>query len=364
MENRNREGLDEYLPDSGLAVYHCDTRGSNEYQDGTPDEHYQCALIQADGKFDLERTTRGGDDGDLFESVDGIALSDGTIPDSKEWDGTDSGLIISDIALSASTIEFRTGEKISENVASGGIIADLIIPDDDPEGVRSHIPITQAGKLVSLKVNVEISHTYRGDLNVRLEAPSGKAVVLHSKKGGHLDNLSLNLNSESFPPFAKLREESIAGDWTLHVSDLLKDDVGRLDSWGIVIEYESVEQLSKGEASPGATIPDADVAGVQSSISIAESGTVKGLSVEVEITHPYRGDLQIELISPSGQRALLRSSTGDSRDNIHETYSEESTPSLRALIGEEAKGNWVLHVRDLAYVDKGTLDRWAITIRR
>ena len=36
------------LTDDGLAVYHCDRNGSNEHQDGTPEDHYQCALLQAD----------------------------------------------------------------------------------------------------------------------------------------------------------------------------------------------------------------------------------------------------------------------------------------------------------------------------
>jgi M6 family metalloprotease-like protein len=362
VENRHQEGLDKHLPDSGLAVYHCDTRGSNEYQDGTPDKHYQCGLIQADGRFDLERTIQDGDDGDLFESVDGVALADDTMPDSKEWDGTDSGLVISEIGASASTIGFSIGRKIDENVVSRSTIADLIIPDKDPKGIRSCIPITQAGKLMSLEVNVEISHTYRGDLKVSLEAPGGETVVLHSKKGGDLNNLSLNLNSDSFAPLAELKGKPIEGDWTLHVSDLLKDDVGRLDSWGVTIVYESVDQLAKGEVSPGAAIPDADAGGVQSFISIAETGIVKRLSVEVDITHPYRGDLQIELISPSGQRALLRSSTGDSRNNIHEIYDKESTPSLKSIAGEQVEGDWGLQVRDLAARDVGILDRWAVMI--
>lgn len=33
IENRTQQGLDTYLPDSGLAVYHCDTLGSNEWQE-------------------------------------------------------------------------------------------------------------------------------------------------------------------------------------------------------------------------------------------------------------------------------------------------------------------------------------------
>lgn len=364
VENRYRKDLDEFLPDSGLAVYHCDTRGSNEYQDGTPDRHYQCALIQADGRFDLEKTTIAGDDGDLFKSIATTALSHETIPDSREWDGTDSGLTISQIGPPGDNIPFCIGDDIPANTVSGGVIADLIIPDDDPAGVRSPIKIAQAGTLVAVKVNVKISHTYRGDLDIRLEAPSGKSINLHSGQGGNLDNLTLCLNSSDFAPLAGLRGESVNGDWTLHVRDLLKDDVGRLDSWDITIEYKPAEKISRAEVCPGKVIPDDDVQGLRSTIHIPDSGKVKGLSVLVEVTHSYRGDLQIELICPSGQRALLRSCDGSSADNLQETYTDASTPSLKALIGEDTKGDWILHIRDLALYDTGTLDRWAITIRR
>lgn len=55
VENRFRLEWDAQLTDDGLAVYHCDRNGSNEHQDGTPVDHYQCALLQGDGREDLER---------------------------------------------------------------------------------------------------------------------------------------------------------------------------------------------------------------------------------------------------------------------------------------------------------------------
>ena len=133
----------------GLAVYHCDTRGSNEFQDGTPDKHYQCALIQADGRFDLERSTRGGDPGDLYGTREGVALSDTSIPDANEWDGTGSGLMISDISAPAGTIAFTSGEIVPKNMVAESVRADLIIPDHLPEGIQSELLVGQAGKLSS-----------------------------------------------------------------------------------------------------------------------------------------------------------------------------------------------------------------------
>ena len=83
--------LDRALPASGLAVYHCDILGSNELQEGTAAKHYQCALLQADGRRDLELNVNQGDGGDLFGQTAGVVLSAESSPHSREWDGRDSG---------------------------------------------------------------------------------------------------------------------------------------------------------------------------------------------------------------------------------------------------------------------------------
>lgn len=99
VENRSNLGLDTALPSGGLAVYHCDIYGSNEWQDGTPSKHYQCALLQADGVESLEHNSRNwGDKGDLYQKVSGVALSYATTPSSRRWDRSDSGLILANIS--------------------------------------------------------------------------------------------------------------------------------------------------------------------------------------------------------------------------------------------------------------------------
>jgi subtilisin-like proprotein convertase family protein len=271
--------------------------------------------------------------------------------------------MISDISAPAGTISFTAGEVVPKNRVVESVRADLIIPDHLPEGIQSELTVNQAGRLSAISVTVDITHTYQGDLNIRLASPSGKTVVLHSDQGGSQDNLHLDLNSNDFEPLAELVGEAVDGRWSLNVADLLKDDVGRLDKWSVTIDYETEDQEYAGEARPEAPIPDFSANGVQSTIPIAGSGSLKSLSVEVDITHTYRGDLQIELISPSGARALVRDNDGDSQDDIREIYTESSTPALKALIGEEIKGDWKLQVRDLAKYDEGTLNRWALIIR-
>ena len=362
VENRSKMDLDQYLPSGGLAVYHCDTLGSNEWQGGSEERHYQCGLLQADGHLDLENNRNRGDAGDLFTEVEGVALSDMTTPSSREWDGTDSGLIISEISAPGDIVSFRVGQAPAALIASGEVRADKLIPDSEPQGISSEIEIGDMGSVKEIGVSVDVSHTYIGDLQVELETPSGKKALLHDRAGEHKDDLRETYTSSKVKALADLKGEAIKGKWKLNIRDLVRQDTGRLNWWRIEIEYEAAAQVTGGEASPNAKIPDNDQTGVESAIPITSSGRLTGMLVKVEITHTYIGDLVVEILAPSGQSAILHSRSGTSKDNLTMSYSTESTAALEVLKGEEIKGNWTLRVKDLAAVDVGTLDKWSLQL--
>lgn len=111
IENRQRTGRDASLPASGLAIWHIDEAGSNENQNMTPTSHYECSLVQADGEFDLERAAMNGvfgDSTDLFHAAGNSRFNDTTTPHSNWWNGTSSGLSISDISNSGPTMTFTS----------------------------------------------------------------------------------------------------------------------------------------------------------------------------------------------------------------------------------------------------------------
>jgi len=112
IENRHAANLDAHLPSSGLAIYHCDTMGSNEWQGGTKDAHYQCGLIQADSHLDLERNINNGDSDDLFCDISGLAISHATSPSSVLWDGSESGFAIKDISADGDIITFEVIDDV------------------------------------------------------------------------------------------------------------------------------------------------------------------------------------------------------------------------------------------------------------
>lgn len=363
VENRGRTGLDAYLPDEGLAVYHCDTRGSNEYQDGTPDNHYQCALLQADGRHDLEMNVNTGDSGDLYDDVPTTALDGETVPDSRTWDGADSGLRIAQVGRVGDRIAFRTGTEVADRVQVAAV-ADLLIPDDTEEGVASALVVGATGTLKALRVTVDITHSYRGDLNVQLVTPSQKRVVLHTKRADPQADLHLDLSSGDFEPLRDLAGEPIQGTWTLEVRDLWEDDQGRLDRWALELELEPRGAVARKEVEAALDIPDAAAQGVTSELVFEDGDPVEDLRVEVDVSHTYRGDLELELIAPGGQRAALRQSNDDHRPDLRAAYDAETTPSLRSLRGVGSAGTWKLHVRDVVAEDTGVLNRWALEIRR
>ena len=249
VENRSKMDLDRGGLSSGLAVYHCDILGSNELQQGTATKHYQCALLQADGERHLELNVNQGDGSDLFGAVAGVALSSKSRPNSREWDGRDSGLVISDISAAGPVIKFRIGAAVAATqTTSGQATPNLAIPDNQPAGVSSKINITKSGTVAAIKVSVNITHTYIGDLRVTLTSPSGKLETLHAQLGGSADNLVATYDSASPGVLAAMLGQPMKGNWVLNVSDRARQDVGRLRNWKIELK----------SASAGSSPPSAD----------------------------------------------------------------------------------------------------------
>ncbi len=110
IENRRPEKRDTFLPSSGLAIWHVDELGDNEYQDMASKKHYECSLVQADGRNDLEKAANLGDAGDLFNNIS-QKLGESTKPNSKWWDGISSGLEITDIGSAGREITFRVASQ-------------------------------------------------------------------------------------------------------------------------------------------------------------------------------------------------------------------------------------------------------------
>lgn len=104
-------------------------------------------------------------------------------------------------------------------------------------------------------------------------------------------------------------------------------------------------------------IPDNDPAGATSEIVVAEGGEITALSVTVDVTHSYRGDLRI-VLSKGERQVVLLDRDGGGADDVHQTFAVDD------FDGQDAAGTWKLTVVDTARVDEGQLTGWSLTISR
>ena len=119
--------------------------------------------------------------------------------------------------------------------------APVDIPDNNAEGITSSIEVADDLQVFGVTTNVDITHTWIGDLRVTLTSPQGTEVVLHDGEGGGADDLVASF------PTASFNGEMAQGTWTLNVSDNAGADTGTLNNWGMTIS-------GVGEAAPAAPV--------------------------------------------------------------------------------------------------------------
>jgi subtilisin-like proprotein convertase family protein len=127
-------------------------------------------------------------------------------------------------------------------------------------------------------------------------------------------------------------------------------------------------------ATPGTTISSSGANLVYDTvINVPDSYTISDVNVTVDISHSWNDDLEIYIISPSGNNIKLSTDNGGNRDDYNNvTFDDASSNSLpngnsnlsgdyrpeEPLAGfnnENSNGNWILRVIDDANNDGGTI---------
>jgi subtilisin-like proprotein convertase family protein len=112
-------------------------------------------------------------------------------------------------------------------------IPDCKFPEDLPDSpgiITSTINVPDSLTIWDTTCEVHITHTWKGDLIVKLKSPAGTDVILHNREGGSDNNIN-----ETYVLTTEFRNQNSVGNWTLEVSDNMWDDVGTLDSWTLTI---------------------------------------------------------------------------------------------------------------------------------
>ncbi|HYE01627.1 MAG TPA: S8 family serine peptidase, partial [Phycisphaerales bacterium] len=148
------------------------------------------------------------------------------------------------------TVNTSTSEQVSfvngipvAIPATGTVSSSIFVPDVRP--------------VQDVNVSISVTHTYVGDLRVRLISPSGKAVVLVLNRGGPGDNFLSTRFDDSAPgpisggsaPFTgTFRPEEVLGDlngdaaqgvWRLEILDSVPLNGGTLLSWQLDLRLEN-----------------------------------------------------------------------------------------------------------------------------
>lgn len=162
--------------------------------------------------------------------------------------GLDNGVPVTSYEASCSTEDI-----VNESAFS--IAPALAIPDqgtiDSALSVGIDLIIQEGG----VKVPIDLTHTYRGDIVLTLQSPAGTIVNLKSSLGSDAGEDVVGIYPDTLAPEVTLDNlvgESALGEWKLSVTDFFELDTGTLNSWGITFLARTPgdEVSSQGASSP------------------------------------------------------------------------------------------------------------------
>ncbi|EKE77018.1 S8 family serine peptidase [Gallaecimonas xiamenensis] len=203
-----------------------------------------------------------------------------------------------------------------------------------------------AGESASFEITVGSISDWEGDVTLSLTTdPALEGASLSASTAQPGDVVTLTVDTTAETPW---------GSYNLTVSG----DNGEMQkevAVSLSILPQGLEDFPFSNANPVA-IPDNSPEGIQSTIDVADAGTVFGVDVGVNISHTWVGDLIVTLVSPSGTEKVLASRSGGSADDLVQNW------NVASFNGEEMQGTWTLVVSDNANADTGTLNSWDLNI--
>ena len=252
--------------------------------------------------------------------------------------------------LAQLTAEQRSAQPEPIKVESD--VLNIDIPDNNFTGVDHALSVDAdllLGHDVDVGINVDIEHTYSGDLVIELTTPNGEIKQLRNREGGSTENVQ--------EAFSISYEGEMTGTWTLRVRDVYARDVGKFNNWSVVLtprteDTESTRETKRYVNHDQHPIPDNERIGIESHLEVEDEGTITELKLNIAITHTYIGDLTITLAK---DRSCNRCTPEKAAER---TISIRRLPlkAFRAL----NKGTWTLKVADVANMDTGILTEWSI----
>ena len=267
---------------------------------------------------------------------------------SRKW-RTRAGVLLCLLGLSAAVSSARADTITNTNPNA------IVTPDSGQAGLYPSTVafVDLAGKITAVRVTLHnITHTFPGDYDILLVGPGGQKVVLMSDCGSSLalSNVTLTFSDfapplpenaqitagtyrptnyssvntprdpkDTFPPnpaqtypssLSVLNNTSLNGVWSLYVVDDATQDSGTIaGGWSIAIDYTAFQNQAS------ITIPDSGPAGTYPSLINVGGlpGNLRRAHVTLSsLTHTFPDDLDILVVGPNGQNAIVMSDVGGS----------------------------------------------------
>jgi subtilisin-like proprotein convertase family protein len=120
-------------------------------------------------------------------------------------------------------------------------------PIPDLQTVTFALNVADGAAVEALAVDVDLRHTYIGDLVVTLEPPAATgvgAVVLHRRAGGSAKDLKKRYDADNTTALARFAGRSLKGTWTLRIQDAAAQDTGTLVSFGLTLSFAHPDRVA------------------------------------------------------------------------------------------------------------------------
>jgi hypothetical protein len=198
LENRQQLEFDVFLPVTGLAVYHIDNAAKGQEQRGYPGQsdefgnswptnglHYQVAMLQADGLYELEQGIDRGDATDLWQVGQelGPGMGGTIFPNTDRYQGgtvSETNIRITVLEPEGNVVKFQvTGLGGGSNIFEQN--SQTLVPSVAPT-VNASSPGVSNATAVSMAANTSSSEdnstmSYEGDTATSNSSPVNSMLV-------------------------------------------------------------------------------------------------------------------------------------------------------------------------------------------
>jgi subtilisin-like proprotein convertase family protein len=158
-----------------------------------------------------------------------------------------------------------------------------------------------------------------------------------------------------------LVDQPEAGVWTARVAGTSVSDPN-LPVQGFVLATShraarTFERLYADLGPSGAAIPDGAATGLAVPFEVRDGRSVKAVRLRLDVQHPARGNLRVELVHPDGARVTVEGEDTSTRRDLYAIYPDTRSydDDVTALQGRPGQGTWQALITDTRAGDAGVV---------